>query len=351
MAHPITSHRKTLFIYLLIWLLVIVAYAFIFMFGRDFSLLISFSDSFISNILFALLGIMIWYPTRYIPFQKNAPVYSILAHVTVGLLVILVWIVVATALLETIFSANEDYTSFLSNSILWRAISGIFMYLVLILVYYLVMNARSLRERVQAEERLRTLVKESELNMLKSQINPHFLFNSLNSVSSLIMSNPAEAQEMIHRLSDFIRYSLKHRESEYVTLKEEIGRMEDYLSIEKVRFGDKLIYTLETDEECSEVEVPTMILQPLIENAIKHGVYESLDPVEIFVTCSVQNGYLTLQIINDFDPDQPSRKGTGVGLQNVSERIRLVYDREGSINWRIKDKKFIVSMNIPKLNK
>jgi two-component system, LytTR family, sensor kinase len=348
MAHPITSQRRALLIYLAIWILVIVANAFIIMIGKDLSLLLSFSDAIVSNVLFGLLGILVWYPTRYIPFQRSAPLSSITAHITVGILVILVWLVITISLLGAIFGENVEYNNFLQSSIFWRAILGILIYLVLILVYYLVINARSLREKVKAEERLRTLVKESELNMLKAQINPHFLFNSLNSVASLILSNPEEAQEMIHRLSDFIRYSLKHRESEYVTLKEEIGRMQDYLSIEKVRFGDKLIYSLETDKDCSEVEVPTMILQPLIENAIKHGVYESLDPVMIDFSCSVKNGYLELQIINDFDPDQPSRKGTGVGLQNVSERIRLVYDSEGSINWRIDKNKFIVTMRIPK---
>jgi len=317
------------------------------MFGKDLSLLLSFSDAIVSNVLFGFFGILVWYPTRYIPFQRSTPLSSIIAHFTVGILVILVWLVFTISLLGAIFSEDVDYNIFLQSSIFWRAILGILIYLVLILVYYLVINARSLSERIKAEERLRTLVKESELSMLKAQINPHFLFNSLNSVSSLIMSNPEEAQEMIHRLSDFIRYSLKHRESEYVTLKEEIGRMQDYLSIEKVRFGDKLVYKVKTDNECSGVEVPTMILQPLIENAIKHGVYESLEPVEIDFSCSVKNGYLVLQIINDFDPDQPSRKGTGVGLQNVSERIRLVYDSEGSIHWRIDKRKFIVTMSVP----
>jgi len=220
-------------------------------------------------------------------------------------------------------------------------------YLVLVLICYLVMNTRSLRERAQAEERLKTLVKESELNLLKSQINPHFLFNSLNSISSLIISNPEEAQEMIHRLSDFIRYSLKHRENEHVSLKEEIGRMKDYLAIEKVRFGEKLLYRIDASAECYKLEVPTMILQPLIENAIRHGVYESLVPVEIEFSCVLDDGFLCLQIKNDFDPNHPARKGTGVGLQNVSERIRLGYDSKGSIIWRVDNNKFIVNLNIP----
>ena len=100
--------------------------------------------------------------------------------------------------------------------------------------------------------------------MLKSQINPHFLFNSLNSIASLTMSNPDEAREMIIRLSDFLRYSLKHRENEYVPLKEELGRMKDYLAIEKIRFGEKLQYIFNISSECEEFPVPTMIFQPFL---------------------------------------------------------------------------------------
>ncbi len=346
MSHPITKNRKALFIYVTIWFLVLIINALIIMYGQDFSLFVSITDALVSNALYGFLGLLVWYPTRYIPFQKHTPVYSITAHITAGILVILIWLVLTMSILGALFSEDAIYGSFLSSSVYWRAILGILIYLVLVLVYYLVINARSLRERVQAEERLRTLVKESELNLLKSQINPHFLFNSLNSISSLIISNPEEAQEMIHRLSDFIRYSLKHRENEYVALEEEIGRMKDYLAIEKVRFGEKLLYTIEASSACNEIEVPTMILQPLIENAIRHGVYESLDPVEIEFSCTLEDGFLNLQIKNDFDPDHPARKGTGVGLQNVSERIRLGYDSKGSIIWRVDNNKFIVNLNI-----
>lgn len=347
MAHPFTRQRRALFIYIVVWLIVAVANTLIIRMGNDLTLVVAMTDALVSNILFGFLGILVWYPTRYIPFQKSAPIYSITAHIAVAVIVIALWIILSISLLGIIFTNNAVYNEILSGSILWRTLLGAMIYVVLILVYYLVINARTLQERAKAEERLRTLVKETELNMLKSQINPHFLFNSLNSVSSLIMSNPDEAQEMIIRLSEFIRYSLKHRENEFVSLKEEIGRMEDYLAIEKVRFGDKLIYQLDVSKECDKIEVPTMILQPLIENAIKHGVYESLDPVEIMFNCVIKDDLLTLMIVNDFDPGQPARKGTGLGLQNVSERIKLVYDLKGSVTWRVEDQKFIVTMNIP----
>lgn len=347
MSHPITSQRKALIIYSLVWLLIALINTIIFRFNLGFSITVSIAEALTGSILFGLFGLIIWYPTRYIPFRKDAPIYSISAQVMAGLVIILAWILLSIGLLSAFFGSNEAYSEYLSSSIYWRAFIGVMVYLVMVLIYYLVSYARSLRERAQSEEKLRTLVKESELNMLKSQINPHFLFNSLNSISSLIMSNPDEAREMIVRLADFLRYSLKHRENEFVTLEEEIGRMKDYLAIEQIRFGDRLKYQLNTSDRCAKIKVPTMIMQPLVENAIKHGVYESIEPVSIDFSCTIIEGFLKLEMRNDFDPDQPPQRGTGVGLQNVSERIRLAYDGKGRMTRSVQDGVFQVSLYIP----
>ncbi len=347
MAHPFTSQSRSLVIYSIIWLFAAIGNALIIRLNWDFPLSIAITEAMLQNFLFAILGLIIWYPTRYIPFRKEAWFYSILAHVMAGIVIIATWLIITVGILRAAYGADPVYRVYLSNSVFWRGFVGVMVYLVIVLIYYLISYARSLRERAQAEEKLRTLVKESELNMLKSQINPHFLFNSLNSISSLILSNPDEAREMIIRLSDFLRYSLKHRENEFVSLEEEIVRMKDYLSIEKIRFGEKLKYDLQMPEECGHVPVPTMIMQPLIENAIKHGVYESLEPVSISFHCALKNDMLQLELENDFDPQQPPRRGTGVGLQNVSERIRLAYDGRASMSKTTDQEIFKVTLYIP----
>jgi sensor histidine kinase YesM len=305
------------------------------------------TDALISNFLFGFLGLLAWYPTRYIPFQKHSPFYSIMAHVVAGLLVLLVWVLLSVGALNALFSGQELYVEFLNRSLAWRAGLGGLVYLVLVLIYYLVSNNQKLQERMQQEERLKVLVRDAELNMLKSQINPHFLFNSLNSISSLTMSNPDEARDMIIRLSDFLRYSLKHRENEYVPLKEELGRMKDYLAIEKIRFGEKLRYAFKISGECEEFPVPTMIFQPLFENAIRHSVYESTEPVTLHFECTPDNGYMKTVISNDYNPEVPSRKGTGVGLQNVRQRIQLAYQDRGSVHWQGEKGVFRVTILFP----
>jgi len=349
MSHPITGNRRSILIYSLVWLMVAATQGLLYLYVFNFSISVVVTDALLSSLLFGFMGLLAWYPTRYIPFHRQSPVYSISAHVVAGVVVMGSWVLLSIGVLNAIFSTQVEYIEFLNQTVAWRAMLGGLIYLVLVLIYYLVSNNQKLQERSQQEERLKGMVRDAELNMLKSQINPHFLFNSLNSISSLTMSNPEEAREMIIRLSDFLRYSLKHRENEYVPLGEELGRMKDYLAIEKVRFGEKLLYEFDVDKACEEFPVPTMIFQPLFENAIRHSVYESVDPVSIKFSCVPDEGHMKAVISNDFDPAIPTRKGTGVGLQNVRQRIALAYKEKGTVQWSGNDGVFSVTILFPRI--
>ena len=325
MSHPITDNRRSLLIYFIVWLVTSAIQGIMYWYFLRFSVSVIITDAIFSNFLFGFLGLLAWYPTRYIPFQRQSPIFSILAHVVAGLLILFIWVVMTLGVLDAIYSSQLEYIEFLNKSLIWRAVLGGLIYLVLVLIYYLVSNNQKLQERTQQEERLRNLVRDTELNLLKSQLNPHFLFNSLNSIASLTLSSPDEARDMIIRLSDFLRYSLKHRENEYVPLKEELGRMMDYLAIEKIRFGEKLQYVFNIAGECEDFPVPTMIFQPLFENAIRHSVYESLKPVTIHFKCSPDHEYMKTVISNDYDVQISTKKGTGLGLNHVRQRIKLDY--------------------------
>ena len=349
MSHPITGKRRSVIIYSFVWLIIAMIHGLLIRYLQQLPISIIVAEALISSSIFGVLGLLAWYPTRYIPFQRNKPVYSISAHVVAGLIVIFIWLLISVGLLSAVFQAEIDYTEFLNQSLVWRTIMGSLIYLTLVLIYYLVAFTQTLQERAKQAERLKGLVRDAELSMLKSQINPHFLFNSLNSISSLIMTNPEEARDMIIRLSEFLRYSLKHRENEYVPLHEEVGRMKDYMAIEKIRFGEKLQCTFEVPKECDITPVPTMIFQPLFENAIKHGVYESLVPINIVFRCSHENEFMKAVIVNNYEQDSPSRRGTGVGLQNVKSRIDLAYEGNGSIRWRGLNDQFTVTMFFPRI--
>jgi LytS/YehU family sensor histidine kinase len=228
-----------------------------------------------------------------------------------------------------------------------KIISGIIFYIVIALAYYLFIYYINLQEKVKVESRLRMVLKETELNMLKSQINPHFLFNSLNSISSLTITNPEKAREMVIKLSDFLRYSVSNNATSFTTLETEMANIRRYLEIEKVRFGDKLLFTFNLDGSCRMHQIPVMLLQPLFENAIKHGVYESTEQVSIEMDCKYKEGYLEICIVNDFDPNAHPRKGTGIGLNNIRERLRLLYKNDKLLRTVVEGTRFSVFLSLP----
>jgi LytS/YehU family sensor histidine kinase len=210
------------------------------------------------------------------------------------------------------------------------------------MIYY-----NNFKEKIMDEAALKTLMKETELNALKSQINPHFLFNSLNSISSLTMAKPEKAQEMIIKLSDFLRYSLQHKENQKTTLENELKHCLLYLEIEKVRFGKKLNFENKISPESFDKLLPSMLLQPLYENAIKYSVYESTEPTLITTESYFKDNFLVISIKNTFDPDALAKKGEGIGLKNVRTRLKLEYKRDDLMILNRKNDTYEVILNIP----
>ena len=345
--NPIVKNWINLLIYILAWVLVSAIQAGILVFYFRLGFIHAVTDSLVFNTIFFLIALLIWYPVRYIPLGNRNMIYVALNLVALGTLVMLIWMSGGFFIMKLIFPQDEEFINSLILSIPYRIISGVLLFIVVLMVYYLVVYSRDLKERIRNEALLKTLVKEAELNMLKSQINPHFLFNSLNSVSSLTLNDPAAAREMIIKLSDFLRYSLKHNEKDKNPLRDEMENIRRYLDIEKVRFGDKLKFMIECESQTETWLVPNMLLQPLFENAVKHGVFESTEPVEIRMSCRVEKEMLGIRITNNFDKDSPGRRGAGIGLKNIRERLNILYGREDLINYRKEDGVFIVNLFIP----
>jgi sensor histidine kinase YesM len=313
----------------------------------NLSLLVSITDSAIYNCTYAILGIGLWYNIRYKNFEKINPLNRFLYHTIEATIISTLWVLLCYFLLTTIFSTNEKYISLTSGYIPFTFMGGILYYVLITLFYYLVISYNNLQEKIKNEANLRTLIKEAELSLLKSQINPHFLFNSLNSISSLTVTNPIKAREMIIKLSEFLRHSIGHKEQQMTTLNEEIGHLMLYLDIEKVRFGDRLHYEFDIPENCGQFSIPVMLFQPLLENAIKHGVYESTEPITITFSCSkVQNG-IKASIKNNFDPESPPRKGNRLGLKNVENRLKLIYQSDNLLKVKQEGNTFEVELQIP----
>jgi len=214
-------------------------------------------------------------------------------------------------------------------------------------VNYLIIYYGNFREKSLKEVELRALVKEAELKSLKYQIKPHFIFNSLNSISSLTMIDPERARDMIIKLSDFMRGTLAKSTGQKYSLEEELKNVKLYLDIEKIRFEDKFIYTEDVSDGCRKVEVPNLILQPIFENAIKYGVYEITETVEIKLTCKRQAEYMVITISNNYDPDSVPRKGEGIGLNNIRQRLKLIYNQDNLLSIKNENNIFTVYLFIP----
>ncbi|MEQ8574197.1 MAG: histidine kinase, partial [Fulvivirga sp.] len=189
----------------------------------------------------------------------------------------------------------------------------------------------------------------AELEMLKSQINPHFIFNSLNSVSALTLTNPDLAHEMVIKLSDFLRLSLGRSNKELHNVEEELKQMNLYLDIERIRFGDRLSLSQDINEICMKHSLPVMILQPLYENAIKYGVYGQLEKVEISTKCHCDEGTLFLSITNNYDSTSAPQKGKGIGLKNIRNRLELIYGPSDLVTIEKNKNIFTIHLQIPQI--
>jgi sensor histidine kinase YesM len=204
---------------------------------------------------------------------------------------------------------------------------GFGVFLIFRSIRYATQFYRDLKAKELIEEKLNTLAAQAELKALKAQINPHFLFNTLNTIAALTHTDPRRAEETIEKLAEMFRYALMSSDRGKVSLREELAFTNRYLEIEKVRFGDSLQVTQEIEEDVFEIPVPPLILQPLAENAIRHGRGED-GRVDLVIRITSQNNELVVSIA-DQGPGMPLdfrlKECKGVGLRNVDERLRKTY--------------------------
>jgi len=216
-----------------------------------------------------------------------------------------------------------------------RLVTGVVNYAVVLFVFASVDHGRRARlERYRAEALSRQLA-EAQLSALRMQIQPHFLFNTLHSISALIGETPAEALSMVSRLGDFLRAALERGSAQTIRFEEELRFAQLYLDIERVRFGDRLRLTVEASPEALAAEAPTLILQPLVENAIRHGVAPAMGRVDLRIEAAVRDGELQVRLSNvEQAPAAARRKaaeGEGMGLANTRARLRQAYGEAASL--------------------
>jgi len=345
MQHPFLKN-KNFIPYIVAWLLVAAIYGFALYSFYGLEWKTALEDSLVFHLLFMGLGLAYWFNVRYSSFDKSQMFNQVISHLAAATLSIVAGVFLFKTIMN-LFEHEDTYTEFMVSSYPLRAALGVLYYAIVVLIYYLILYYDDLNQKTQRQAQLESMLKSSELEMLKSQINPHFIFNSLNSISSLTIINPEQAREMVVKLSDFLRYSLGKENHQMNSVDDEINNIMLYLDIERVRFGERLKVEKEVSKEVKDFKLPNLILQPLFENSIKHGIYESLGEITIQLKAWKEGGLLKIEVSNEFDPNAVSRKGKGIGLKNVSERLSLIYGVNQLLEVKRGDNIFTVRLDVP----
>jgi LytS/YehU family sensor histidine kinase len=224
---------------------------------------------------------------------------------------------------------------------------GMVLYLATLAVHYLLEAVARTQRSEAKEDELRILAQDAELRALRAQLNPHFLFNSLNSISALTTLDPSRARAMCILLSDFLRGSLKLGEKRLVRLAEEVDLLKAYLAIEQIRFGARLQVAWAIAPEVEGELIPALLLQPLVENAIKHGIAGMTEGGVVSITARTEQGTLELRVENPVDPDLEPPQGLGLGLRQVRARLQLRFGARMSFEAGVQDGVHRVQMLFP----
>ncbi|MBN8862500.1 MAG: histidine kinase [Sphingobacteriales bacterium] len=310
----------------------------------DFTLQVAVVDSVISNLLLLGICLLIMNTIRY--YLPGREQFMNILMMCVALT--LIWLFVVKWLLSISITGIDDYNSFLNKSLIIRFSIGI---LVVGIVTMMSINWFTWQEQKATEQRktdAEKLAREAELFKLRQQLQPHFLFNSLNSINALIGSRPAEARKMVQQLSDFLRGTIRKEETQWVTLEEELQYLQLYLEIEKVRFGNRLSTEVNVDPATLNLRLPALLLQPIVENAIKFGLYDTVGETVIRLRTRVADQELLVEVSNPFDPETSSpQKGTGFGLKSVQRRLYLLFARADLLQTEATDHTFITRVKVP----
>ena len=303
-------------------------------------------DALIGNILLASFCLLVFNNMKFYLPRKERWIYILVISTALSSF----WLFLVKLSLKFIYKSDLVYLEFLGKSSSIRYAFG-FLNLVSITTLSLLWYSRLEQdEDNKRKEEMVRLAKDAELNKLRQQLQPHFLFNSLNSISALTGSHPEKARHMIQQLADFLRGTIRKEEQLTTTFEEELQYLQLYLDIEKVRFGYRLQTHIEQEEQVQQMKLPTLLLQPLVENAIKFGLYDTVGEITILITAKKINEMLQVSVQNPFDEFTALPvKGTGFGLSSIKRRLYLLFSRNDLLQVRKEAGNFITIISIPQI--
>lgn len=338
--HPLFKSRIYLLRYAIVWLQVAAVFCVVLRLRGGIPWRESAEIAFPITLVLGLICLSAWFVARSLPLRLTASwkvfrnvIMAAICASAVLMIFTHVWITLSDRLSPGLEQKFEPFLPVLAG-MSW-------------LIYVLALVVSHLWIAMESTQRAEIVLRETELKALKAQINPHFLFNSLNSISALTSTDPAKAREMCIRLSDFLRSSLSLEEKISISLAEELALTSSYLDVEKVRFGQRLRVSQDFDPACADCQVPPLLVQPLVENAIKHGVAMLSNGGEIAIAGHRNGRDLKITVENPFDPNAPVVRKSGFGLVNVRNRLEARYGTAARLEIQVKDLQYRVVLWLP----
>lgn len=347
--HPILGQFRRMVLYLVAWIPLAALLAFLLDTTHAIGLRESLALAFPLCFVYAFVCLSAWYPCRVTPLEHTNLSKFLVTHLSGAVVATALWILAGRLLVIELAESSSfrgldhRYTA----EIPLLVGTGILFYLLSVAFYYILLGIEASRD---AEARLlqaSMLAREAELRALKAQVNPHFLFNSLNSISALTGSDPSKAREMCILLGDFLRRTLGLGEKTAIPLSDELSLIHAFLAVEKIRFGARLNMVENVDPGALNMNIPPLLLQPLVENAVAHGIANLIDGGCIRLDVALRDGDLSILVENTFDPEAPLRRRNGVGLANVRQRLEARYGNRAKFGAEAAGTSFRVALEFP----
>lgn len=338
--HPVFSSKNGFLLYLIVWIPVGVMLTLMVRVAGRMNWAETSSVTVPVTFILACVCLAPWFTCRALPLRSTSAAKLVINQFVGAMCATAIVMVFAHVLVEILGGMFPDlHRGFVSASPVLAGMVDL-IYVLAIALYYVILAIESSRH---AE----LLSRESELKAIKAQVNPHFLFNSLNSISALTTIDPVKAREMCVRLSEFLRASLRLGERNSISFGEELALTRSYLDVEQVRFGQRLRVNQDFDPVCSECEVPPLLVQPLVENAIKHGIATLTEGGEISMTGRRVRDAMRVTIENPFDPEAPAARRSGFGLASVRNRLHARYGAAAQLEIAINRNHYCAMLSLP----
>jgi two-component system, LytTR family, sensor histidine kinase AlgZ len=347
--HPILAHLRRLVFYLLGWIPLAGMLTYLLAVPGGLAWWQAGAVAFPLCLLYAFVCLAAWYPCLATPLDRSSVPRFLFTHVVGAAVASALWLALARSLGRVLSTLQEfrGIDSRLSEDLPLLFGTGVLLYLLAVGFHYVLLSVEASRQAEARVMQAGLLAREAELRALKAQVNPHFLFNSLNSISALTASDPAKAREMCILLGDFLRRTLGLGEKPSIPLAEEMSLVHAFLAVEKIRYGDRLRMEEAVDPAALDAEVPPLLLQPLVENAVAHGVANLVEGGWIRLTAQRRDGRLEISIENQFDPEAPRHRRNGVGLVNVRQRLETRYAGQATFAVTSASDCFRVAISLP----